>query len=146
MTEPAATAPDPAAEAESAMTSPTEPEARQAAGMVPGPDEADPERSIWLVRAERLLTCAIGEVQDETDALETISAAVACLKIAYGELPPEELVNYPFPGEGHEGPVCTCPAGMLARGAYRGDCPANVGTGHPDPEAMAADLLTGEGQ
>jgi hypothetical protein len=56
-------------------------------------------------------------------AITTLSAAIACLRVAAHELPPEELEGYPFPGE-EQDVECICPPEMLARGGFKGDCPA----------------------
>jgi hypothetical protein len=80
--------------------------------------------AIWTQRAQRLLEAALGEVIDGVDAIPTVEAAAAALRIACGELPAEELEGYPFPGEERTGPACICPPDLLARGGYRGNCPA----------------------
>lgn len=50
-------------------------------------------------RAKRLLEQAADEIDSGIDALITVSAAVACLKIDAGELPESEMDGYEFPGE-----------------------------------------------
>lgn len=87
---------------------------------------AEPES--WSLRAQRLLEKAIGEVRDGAgDPLDTLSAAIASLRIECGELPAEELDGYPFPGEDNEvAAECTCPPDLLARGGFRGGCPIHA--------------------
>lgn len=80
--------------------------------------------AIWGDRAVNLLNQALSELRDNTDALPTISAAEACLRIQAGELSPAELDGFVFPGE----PVpedCTCPPDLKARGGFRSTCDAH---------------------
>jgi hypothetical protein len=71
-------------------------------------------------------------VQSSLDAIPTVEAALAALRIEAGELPAEELDGYPFPGEVPPG-ACICPPALLARGGYQGGCP--VHSLAPGPEA-----------
>ena len=81
---------------------------------------------IWGLRAQRLLEQAIDEVRNgKDDAVGTVSAAEAALRIESGELPAEELEGYPFPGEVTEAAACTCPPDLRSRGGFRGGCPAH---------------------
>jgi hypothetical protein len=75
----------------------------------------------WATRAERLLEQALDEVRGGIDALPTISAADAALRIEAGEMPASELDGYPFPGEDPPG-HCICPPDLLERGGFRGGC------------------------
>lgn len=85
-------------------------------------ERSGPEaENIWGVRAERLLERALYEVQNGDDAIGTVSAALAALQIAVGELPADELEGYPFPGEAPT-VECICPPDLLARGGFRGGC------------------------
>ena len=85
----------------------------------------DPERSIWARRAERLLEQALDEVRDDVDALVTVSAAEAALRIEAGELPASELEGYPFPDEAEPERECICPPELVERGGFRSGCPAH---------------------
>lgn len=69
-------------------------------------------------RTRELVERALGEVVDGEDAIPTLSRAIAALRVEYGELDPDEL------DEG-AGPVCTCPAELLARNGFRGSCPVH---------------------
>ena len=71
--------------------------------------------------AEGLLERALREVRDGVDAIPTVEAAAAALRIEAGELPPTELDD---PQEA----VCVCPSDLVERGGFRGACPAH-GTG-----------------
>jgi len=78
--------------------------------------------ALWDGRAKRLVEQALAEWED-VEQHATLSAALACMRIADGDLPPDELEGYPFPGEDPD-VVCTCPPEMIARGGFKGDCPA----------------------
>lgn len=80
------------------------------------------EQEVWDARARRLVEHALAEWED-VEPHSPLGAALACLHIAEGALPPDELDGYPFPGEE---PVveCICSPEQLARGGFRGGCPA----------------------
>lgn len=78
------------------------------------------ETAIWSARAERLLEQALYEIRSGDDAIPTVDAALAALRVEAGELPPDEMDGYPFPGEERLG--CTCPDELLERGGFRGSC------------------------
>ena len=91
----------------------------------------DVTRTIWTVRAERLLEQALSEVRTGTqDPIPTISAALAALKVEYGELAAGDMDSYPFPDEDGEGSLelCTCPPDLVARGGFQSSCIAVHGT------------------
>jgi hypothetical protein len=71
--------------------------------------------------AERLLEQALSEVRDGHDAIPTVGAALAALRIAAGELPPDEL-GFMFPDRDA---ACICPPDLLERGGFRGGCPVH---------------------
>ena len=56
-------------------------------------------KSIWVLRAERLLQQACGEAGDTLDAIAIVSAALTALRVDLGELPESEMDGYSFPGE-----------------------------------------------
>jgi len=78
---------------------------------------------IWADRAVSLLEEAIGLIARNEDAIGTVSAALAALRIEAGELPADELDGYPFPGEAIAEP-CTCPPELARRGGYTSSCRA----------------------
>ena len=77
----------------------------------------------WGVRAERLMEQALGEARDGDDAIPTVTAALTALRIEAGDLPPDAMDGFPFPGEEQPAAVCVCPPELLARGGFRGCCP-----------------------
>lgn len=77
---------------------------------------------LWRDRAIALLEQAIGELKDAEDALATISAAEACLRVYEGELPEDEMDGYPFIDEDPEPLPCTCPPGLVERGGWASTC------------------------
>ncbi len=72
----------------------------------------------WDERAVTLLEQAIADIRDGGDALITVSAAEAALRIACGELPEDELSGWFDERE------CICPPELVARGGFKGSCPA----------------------
>jgi hypothetical protein len=87
----------------------------------------DPETSKWQARAERLLEQALGEVQNDHDAvLGTAEAALLALRAWAGELPEDEAAELAADLD-HlwREPVCICPPDLLARGGHRGGCPVH---------------------
>lgn len=80
---------------------------------------------IWGIRAERLLEQALYETQDHIDAIPTVCAALAALRIEVGELPADEMDDFTFPGEEEE-LSCICPPDLLERGGFRGGCPVHA--------------------
>jgi hypothetical protein len=88
---------------------------------IPRRGAPDIDRSIWGRRAEQLLRQALDEVLSDVDALASVGAAEAALRIQAGELPEGELEGFPFPGE-EERPECTCPPALVARGGFRSSC------------------------
>lgn len=93
-------------------------------GLLPEPDVGG-KRSIWSVHAELLPEQALDETREHTDAIHTVSAALAALRIEAGELPADEMDRYPFPDEAEEA-QCICPPDLLERGGFRGSCPAHA--------------------
>lgn len=85
-----------------------------------------PEGPDWFARTRALLEQAISEIADGTSdaVLGAISAAECSYRIGLGEIPPDELDGYAFPGEPEVGPPCICPPDLLARGGFKGSCPA----------------------
>jgi hypothetical protein len=83
-------------------------------------------QSVWGVRAERLLERALDEVRSGEDAISTVSAAEAALRIELGELPEDAMAGYPFPGEEDDEDDCICPPDLLARGGFKGGCPVHA--------------------
>lgn len=73
----------------------------------------------WTLQAERLLEQALGETRDGVDAIPTVSAALAALRIEAGELPAAELAELVT-----DAAECVCPPDLLGRGGFRGCCPA----------------------
>jgi hypothetical protein len=80
--------------------------------------------ALWDGRAKRLVEQALAEWESE-EQHATLSAALACLRIADGDLPPDDLDGYPFPGEPEDLSGCICPPEMLARGGFKGRCPVH---------------------
>ncbi|MEU6709908.1 hypothetical protein ABZ897_00400 [Nonomuraea sp. NPDC046802] len=80
--------------------------------------------TVWAVRAERLLDQAFDEVHSGIDAIPTVSAALAVLRIECGDLPAADMDGYPFPDE-EANDLCTCPADLVVRGGWRSTCPAH---------------------
>lgn len=72
-------------------------------------------------RAEDLLEQALDEVRSGIDAIPTVDAALAELRIEAGELDADEV-------ETTASPRCSCPPDLSARGGFRGDCPAHTET------------------
>ena len=83
----------------------------------------DEESALWNARGRRLLEQAIS--QDDADVIGIVEAALAALRIAANELPPDELEGYPFPGEPEPERPCICPPDLLERGGHRGGCPVH---------------------
>lgn len=105
--------------------------------------------SVWGSRAERLLEQALGEVLSSIDAIPTVDAALAALRIEAGELPADELDGYPFPGEESD-KDCTCPPDLRERGGFTSTCPAHGSAppypGFPERYPSGADsVLTEDG-
>jgi hypothetical protein len=82
------------------------------------------EAAGWGVRAEYLLEQALDEIRTGIDAIPTVDAALAALRVEAGELPPNEMESYPSSGEERCG--CTCPPELLERGGFRGGCPVHA--------------------
>lgn len=59
---------------------------------------------------------------DGDDALPTLSAAIAALRIEASELPADELDHLY-----QAAPACTCPPDLVARGGFRFSCCAHGG-------------------
>jgi hypothetical protein len=78
--------------------------------------------ALWDGRAELLVEHALAE-WDEVEQHGTLALALACLNVATGDLPPDEFEGYTFPGE-VPAVECICPPELLARGGFKGDCPA----------------------
>jgi hypothetical protein len=84
------------------------------------------ERTIWSIRAERLLNEALGQIESPDDVLSLISAADACIRIDLGEKPEDDLYGYPFPDEDEDNTdACTCPPALIERGGFRSTCPVH---------------------
>jgi hypothetical protein len=89
--------------------------------------------------AETLLEQAIDEVRCGIDALPTVSAAAAALRIEAGELPADELDSWLL----DTAPAaCTCPAGLVGRGGWRSTCPEHGRSGASGGSAVSG----GEGR
>lgn len=97
--------------------------------------DAATDPAVWTARAKALCERALSNF-DAADPQPDLGAAVACLRIAEGDLDASELDGYPFPGELDSVAVCVCPDDLLARGGYRGSCPTH---------AAARAYLTGAG-
>ncbi|MFI6296773.1 hypothetical protein ACIBEJ_34650 [Nonomuraea sp. NPDC050790] len=80
--------------------------------------------TIWAVRAEQLLEQALDESRSSIDAIPTVSAALAALRIECGELPSAAMDGYPFQDADGVDDLCTCPPDLAARGGFRSTCPA----------------------
>jgi hypothetical protein len=80
-------------------------------------------RSLWNLRAERILEDALGRIEED-DVIPELSAAMACLRIDAGELSAHEMDSYWFPGEDVPSLPCTCSPELVARGGRSGDCRA----------------------
>lgn len=79
----------------------------------------------WGDRAERLLEDALSRLRSGGDALPEIGAAETALRIEVGQIPPDAMDGYPFPGEdGDE--TCVCPPDLRARGGFTSACPAHT--------------------
>jgi hypothetical protein len=89
----------------------------------PEPGQEDSTAATWAMRAERLLEQALQETRDGIDAIPTVDAALTALHVEAGELPTDEMDDYPFAGE--ETDDCTCPPELRARGGFRGGCPVH---------------------
>jgi hypothetical protein len=94
----------------------------------------------WALRAKHLLEQALAEIRDGVDAIPTVSAALAALRIEVGELPASELADLVVANA-----VCVCPPDLLSRGGFRGCCPARhahteVPAAFPLGEEATADL------
>jgi hypothetical protein len=87
--------------------------------------------ALWGERAEMLLERALDELRDGDDAIPTISAAEACLRIQDGQLDAAEL-SPSWYGE-YDGPQCTCPPEMTAAGGFSSSCPACGNGGYVKP-------------
>ena len=79
-------------------------------------------RSVWSIRAEKAIEQALSEVTDNIDAMPALSLAMACLQAEVGELAADDMASL---DASFNGPVCTCPADLLARGGFRGGCPVH---------------------
>jgi len=77
----------------------------------------------WISRAETLLESALDELRSGREPHAEIDAAKAALQIADGDLDATELDSY-FPGDDKDGPACTCPPELAARGGWTSTCPA----------------------
>jgi hypothetical protein len=53
-----------------------------------------------------------------------VLAALTVLRAEAGELPPDEMDGFSFPGE--ERCNCTCPPELLKRGGFGGGCPVHA--------------------
>ena len=79
-------------------------------------------RSVWSIRAEQAIEKALGEVQDNIDAMPTLSLAIACLQAEAGELDRDDIESLEA---SYAEPACVCPPDLLERGGYRGNCPVH---------------------
>jgi hypothetical protein len=77
--------------------------------------EAEQEK--WHARAKAAVEAALFEM-DDVDVIPGLSYAMACLRVANGELPPFELDELEL--------ACTCPPDLLDRGGFRGGCPVHA--------------------
>jgi hypothetical protein len=80
--------------------------------------------SVWRVRAVEALELALCELRGDEDPLPSMSLAEECLRAEDGALNADELemlTEHFNPPE----PVCICPPDLLARGGFRGGCPAH---------------------
>lgn len=81
------------------------------------------ERSqLWDARAGDLLNEALYQLRFGEDPIPAVSAALAALKIAVGELDATELA-FMFEEDGRP---CICPPELLQRGGFVGNCPAHA--------------------
>jgi hypothetical protein len=85
----------------------------------PGPASTD-----WSAHAERLLEQALAEVQDNTDAIPTVDAALHVLRAEAGELPEDETASLAYSLDWES--ECICPPDLVARGGFRGGCPVHM--------------------
>lgn len=79
--------------------------------------------SAWGVRAERLLEQALSDVRDGVDAIPVVTAALTALRAETGDVPPDDMDGYTFPGEQRERAACLCPPALRTRGGWRSGCP-----------------------
>ncbi|MFC4006581.1 hypothetical protein ACFOY2_05070 [Nonomuraea purpurea] len=86
------------------------------------PEQSKTART-WQARAVHLLNQAITQIRDGEDAIPTVGAAMAVLRIEIGELPADEL-DFLFSDSRLN--LCICPPDLLARGGFRGDCPVRA--------------------
>lgn len=77
---------------------------------------------MWQARAVHLLNQALYQVRSEQDAIPTVSAALACLRIEIGELPADEL-DFMFPDPAED--LCICRPELCERGGFSGGCPVH---------------------
>lgn len=85
------------------------------------------DTDIWLDRAVRLIGQASEELADNPDdgIIGTVSAALAALRVAWGDEPSPDLLDY-FRGEEADPMAdCTCPPELIARGGWQSTCPAH---------------------
>ncbi len=99
-------------------------------------------RPDWGGRAERLLEAALYALRSGQDPLSLLNAAETALRIGAGDLPPDEMDGYPFPGETVE-VVCTCPPDQRTRGGFRSTCQVAV---HPDTSVAEPAVKANVGQ
>lgn len=83
---------------------------------------------LWVGRVEKLLDEALVRLREGggDEVLMAISAADAAMRVVMGDLEPEEMECYPFPGEPVPEnclPACICPPELVARGGFKGGCP-----------------------
>jgi hypothetical protein len=77
----------------------------------------------WGVRARQLLEQARAEVEGGIDAIPTVEAALAVLRIEAGEAPNHTMDGYSFPDEEPDVTLCICPPDLVERGGFRSGCP-----------------------
>ena len=77
--------------------------------------------SEWAQAAEHYLEQALDDVRIMDDAIPAVSAALACLRMEVGELPPDEdLLLIDVDDAGIE---CRCPPDLVERGGFVSTCP-----------------------
>ena len=84
----------------------------------PRPGQSKTAR-MWQARAVHLLNQAITQIRAGEDAIPTVGAAMAALRIEIGELPADELDGL-FPDPNWN--PCICPPDLLARDGFLGGC------------------------
>jgi hypothetical protein len=82
------------------------------------------EHGIWTARAQEALERALSEVRDGEDALPSVSLADACLRADQGVMGADELADLTYFFYERPAPQCICPPDLIARGGFRGGCPA----------------------